>query len=213
MKSLYEILKIKKTATSNEIKSAYKKLSKQYHPDLNPNNKNATENFKTIDEAYKTLSDIKKRAEYDKNGVINTERSDEEKVKNAMLNLFLEMLTQTDLDKVNIFKKMTQGIKDGTIEMQAQIEKLQDENSRLKIFINKCKDSENFFIKLCKNEIKQNKKSIENIKEKYNRQNLALKFIEKNKFELEIPKPNNLTETIAMTSITIDNPFDRTIII
>lgn len=64
-KSYYEILGVPKTASADEIKSAYKKLAKQYHPDLNPNNEAAAEKFKEISEAYETLGNPQKRAEYD----------------------------------------------------------------------------------------------------------------------------------------------------
>ena len=64
-KSYYEILGLSKTATDDEIKSAYRKLAKKYHPDLNPGDKVAAEKFKDVNEAYETLSDPKKRAAYD----------------------------------------------------------------------------------------------------------------------------------------------------
>ncbi len=64
----YEILGISKTADANEIKSAFRKLAKQYHPDLNPDNKEAEAKFKEVNEAYEVLSDPDKRAKYDQFG-------------------------------------------------------------------------------------------------------------------------------------------------
>ena len=64
----YEVLGIAKTASEDEIKSAYRKLAKKYHPDLNPGNKEAEEKFKEIGEAYEILSDAQKRARYDQFG-------------------------------------------------------------------------------------------------------------------------------------------------
>lgn len=61
----YTTLGIKKGATTAEIKKAYKKLARKYHPDLNPNNKEAEANFKKITLAHEILSDDKKRQEYD----------------------------------------------------------------------------------------------------------------------------------------------------
>ncbi len=64
----YEILGISRSATPEEVKSAYHKLARKYHPDRNPNNKDAEEKFKAAAEAYETLSDGEKRAQYDRFG-------------------------------------------------------------------------------------------------------------------------------------------------
>lgn len=64
-KDYYKILGVEKTASTNEIKSKYRKLAKKYHPDLNPNDDQAQEKFKEISEAYEVLSDEKKRKKYD----------------------------------------------------------------------------------------------------------------------------------------------------
>ena len=64
----YKILGIDKTATPKDIKSAYRKLARKYHPDLNPNNKDANRNFQQINEANEVLSDPEKRKKFDQYG-------------------------------------------------------------------------------------------------------------------------------------------------
>ena len=64
----YEVLGISKGASEDEIKKAYKKMARKYHPDLNPGDKEAEEKFKEVNEAYEVLSDANKKARYDQYG-------------------------------------------------------------------------------------------------------------------------------------------------
>lgn len=65
LRNYYQVLGVPKDATSEEIKKSFRRLARQYHPDMNPNNKGAEEKFKAINEAYDVLSDEVKRTEYD----------------------------------------------------------------------------------------------------------------------------------------------------
>lgn len=67
-KDYYEVLGIKKDAKADEIKKAYRRLARKYHPDVNPNDKTAEEKFKEVQEAYDVLSDEKKRKVFDRFG-------------------------------------------------------------------------------------------------------------------------------------------------
>ena len=64
----YEVLGVSKTASDSELKSAYRKLAKKYHPDVNPGDKEAEAKFKEATEAYSVLSDAEKRRQYDQFG-------------------------------------------------------------------------------------------------------------------------------------------------
>src|SRR5947207_2225656 len=64
----YQILGIKRDAKPEEIKKAYRRLARKYHPDVNPGDKSAEERFKRITEAHEVLSDPKKRQAYDRFG-------------------------------------------------------------------------------------------------------------------------------------------------
>ena len=64
----YEVLGVKKDASADEIKKAYRKMAMKYHPDRNPGDKEAEEKFKEVGEAYEVLSDADKKARYDQYG-------------------------------------------------------------------------------------------------------------------------------------------------
>src|ERR1041384_3692039 len=64
----YELLGVPRNASAKDIRAAFRKLARKYHPDLNPGDKGAEEKFKQLQEAYDVLSDSKKRQMYDQHG-------------------------------------------------------------------------------------------------------------------------------------------------
>ena len=65
---LYEVLEVERTATSDELKKAYRRLARQYHPDANPGDAASEARFKEVSQAYEILSDPERRANYDRFG-------------------------------------------------------------------------------------------------------------------------------------------------
>jgi molecular chaperone DnaJ len=70
----YDVLGVQRDASADEIKSAYRRLARQYHPDVNPNDPSAEEKFKEIGQAYSILSDPEKRARFDQFGVTDDQQ-------------------------------------------------------------------------------------------------------------------------------------------
>ena len=71
MRDLYEVLGVARGASADEIKKAYRKLARRFHPDVNPGNPEAAKRFREIQEAHEVLADADKRAQYDRFGTVD----------------------------------------------------------------------------------------------------------------------------------------------
>ncbi len=101
-KDYYKILGVSKNATEEEIKKGYRSLAKKYHPDMNPNNKEAAEKFREASEAYEVLGNKDKRKQYD-NGIYDSSNS---KVKqNQTADAIIHMFFGDDIRKFNAEKE------------------------------------------------------------------------------------------------------------
>lgn len=87
--SLYEVLGVAKNATPEELKRAYRKLALRYHPDKNPDNPQAEETFKEVNNAYAVLNDQTKRQIYDQYGSLGLKMSEQVGAENLPLYMFL----------------------------------------------------------------------------------------------------------------------------
>lgn len=126
----YKILGLAKTATPAEIKSAYRKLARKHHPDLNPTDKDASKNFQQINEANEVLSDPKKRKKYDQYGE-NWEHGEEQQQQQQQQQQQRHQ-QQPDDDYSSFFESMFGGAAGGSRSRQSRF-RGQDYNSELQL--------------------------------------------------------------------------------
>ena len=107
MENYYELLEVDKNATNEELKKAYRKLAKKYHPDVNGNNEDAQELFKKINNAYEVLSNDVTRKKYDEELNFNNQQNFEENCYSNYDNIFEEDIYETNTFNFTSFIKST----------------------------------------------------------------------------------------------------------
>ena len=154
----YEILEVNKSCSSGELKKSYRKLAMKYHPDRNPDDKEAEEKFKLVNEAYQVLSNEEKRAlnqAYRKASQICHPDRVSDEIKNQAQEIFVELnraYEKNDLQAVqNILKQLQNGVfkaKSDTVnqkdELRAEIATLKAKIAKLEQQICAIKDSESY---------------------------------------------------------------------
>lgn len=126
-KNYYKILEISENATEKDIKAAYRKLAKKYHPDLNPNNKEAEQKFREVAEAYGALSDENKRKKYDAEQRQNQGPGEAKKSTSKKASTHGNGPSQAD-----IFNSVSGGASDDFWDIKSQYEQKQKREAKAK---------------------------------------------------------------------------------
>lgn len=202
--NLYDTLKVKKEASSNEIKKAYYELAKKYHPDKNQGVK--SDDFVNIGIAYCILKDEKKRKEYNETGNYNLNlKPENEMALQIIANLFQSIIKNDNFNyrTINLFKVIRDSINNKINEAQTlkrdtskHIEKLKNIKRRIK------NDKNSFFRNIIENDIKQQENFIIKVNEDLKIFKKALKIIKNNKYKtdeevISIQYSNTSSETTA----------------
>jgi len=186
LEDLYSILRIKKTATNEEIRKAYYRLALQFHPDRNPNDSNATQRFQEIGRAYEILSNEEKRKLYDQTG--STDAEDllfSNKTGKEWEEYWRALFQKISVDDINLFLKV---YKNSTEEQQDLIQSYKKLKGNMKLVLDSVTGAEEEdlprFIDIINNQIKNGK--VENFPAFKKSCDVLLKNKDKRKLEREI---------------------------
>lgn len=163
MKDLYKILGVARDATKETIKKIYRSKVKNYHPDTN--DENLRERFEEITEAYKLLSDDRKRHEYDTTGEVKKEQDKEKTIITELIRLFKECLRQYNPEQDNIFDIMTAKIEDKVYKSEKEIHKIEKGIEQMTSLIKRVTGTnnkkDNIFVYAIEQDITGGRKAIE----------------------------------------------------
>lgn len=191
---LYEELGVKKTASKEEIKKAYRKRSKETHPDLNPDDPEKAEQFGALTRAYNILSDEEKRRQYDAGEdpeTISKVTTEKDRALAAVVQLFFRVLEHADPARHDVFKIMKEMIGDSIKNFHSEIRRLEKENLKyeaIKRRISNKRSQENIFISSLEATIRSNNDSQEKQREEIRTAELSIEILDDYQWERdEIP--------------------------
>lgn len=191
---LYEELGVKKTASKEEIKKAYRKRSKETHPDLHPDDPEKAEQFGALTRAYNILSDDEKRRQYDSGEdpeKISKVTTEKDMALASVVQLFFRVLDQADPARNDVFKVMKELISESIKKCQSEIIRLEKKNLKyeaIKRRISNKRSRENIFIASLEATIRSNNDSQEKQRETIRVSELSIEILDDYEWERdEVP--------------------------
>ena len=135
MSDLYEVLGVKRDATQEQIKKAYKKLASKYHPDKNPDDPKATTMFQSIQEAYEILSDDEKRKRYDQTGEVNEQPTKFDMAIKMLFDLYMHNVEKNNYKRKNYLKIVKRDLKTALQACEMDIKQVQEKIRKFQYII------------------------------------------------------------------------------
>lgn len=206
MENLYKILGLNKNASEDDIKKAYRKLSKQYHPDLN----NGVESREYIDiiTAYKILINPEKKRIYDETGEIKSNPDDtRQKIVSNILGIFNNIISNQsiNLHQNDIFDIMRNTIKDEQKKIENEIKNMNILIARYKLAGSKIKSKETFLKDFIEIRIEECKRKQTILRDAVEEGNKTIKVI--NKFKYRIDKLIHFISSPTTSDSTTSGAF------
>lgn len=180
MASLYETLGIKKTASKDQIKKAYRKKSMKAHPDQGGD----PQEFDSINKAYRVLINEESRAKYDAGedpeNILKSAQTQEQKTTQILAQMFVNIVTATDPKTTNIVRQIKTQLENGLLEVEKVIKMEESKKQKFTISLKRFKTNkkENFFETVANVQISNISKAINQGKEVREDLEKALKFLE-----------------------------------
>lgn len=197
MKSLYEVLGVRKNATEATIRKRYRKLAAQYHPDRNTGDPEALQRYHEVTEAYEVLSDPERRAEYDRTGAAGRKRAQYEydprllSVLAPMVIQVLQELTHQDkLREVDVVNSLRVRIDTLLVNLRTQIQSMENAKSRLKVAEKRFKykdgtEGETLLGAIVRDQLAGLERNIEDVKKEYDTLKKCREYVERCSYQVD----------------------------